>query len=219
MNKRYGSTKELPGALPVFPLSACLLLPRSELPLNIFESRYLAMVDAALARDRLIGMIQPAEGVVLAGTDDLYSVGCVGRLTRFAETGDGRYLISLEGVCRFRLAGETTCSTPYRVFNVDFSAFADDLNVSEPIRPSERAALMRALRAFAERHNFEVDWDSIERASDETLVNALAMMSPFGAREKQALLEAENLGARAAALIAIAEFDLASVRRGGGPIH
>lgn len=214
MTRSYRAPSELPATLPVFPLAGCLLLPRSELPLNIFEPRYLAMVDAALRGDRMIGMIQPADQARPPATPELYAVGCAGRLTRFAETGDGRYLVSLEGVCRFRTVRETTSNAPFRSFDVDFSAFEADLGEPSAVGAADRAAVLDALRAFVDRHAIKVDWESINGASDEALINSLSMMSPFGAREKQALLESPTLQARGAALVAITKMELAAAPGG-----
>lgn len=219
MNRPYLDIGELPKEMPVFPLAGCLLLPRSELPLNIFEPRYLAMVDTALAGSRLIGVIQPVPESDTDAKPRLCPVGCVGRITRFAETGDGRYFIALEGVCRFRNGTETTRDTPFRMFDVDYSDFSRDLAPRDGAERADRDAVLRALRAYAERNSIAVDWESVAKASDETLINSLSMMSPFGIREKQALLEANGLRARAEVLIAIAEMDLAGGRRARPPLH
>lgn len=219
MNRSYSDIGELPKTLPVFPLAGCLLLPRSELPLNIFEPRYLAMVDAALAGARLIGMIQPAPEAAAETKPPLCPVGCAGRITRFAETGDGRYLISLEGVCRFRSAAETTRHTPFRTFDVSYADFARDLAPPDKAERADRNAVLRALQAYAERNSIAVDWDAVAKASDESLINSLSMMSPFGVREKQALLEASGLRARAEVLIAIAEMDMAGGGQARPPLH
>lgn len=219
MNRPYLDIGELPKELPVFPLAGCLLLPRSELPLNIFEPRYLAMVDAALAGSRLIGMIQPVPESGAEAKPRLCPVGCVGKIIRFAETGDGRYFISLEGVCRFRNRKETTRATPFRMFDVDYSDFFRDLAPLDTADQADRGAVLQALRACAERNSIAVDWESVARASDEALINSLSMMSPFGIREKQALLEANGLRARAEVLIAIAEMDLAGGGQMRPPLH
>ena len=209
MNRPYQDIADLPQALPVFPLAGCLLLPRAELPLNIFEPRYLAMVDAALASDRLIGMIQPLPKTATEAKPSLFGIGCVGKITRFAETGDGRYFISLEGICRFRTRLEREGNGGFRIFDVEYQDFAEDLkSLSESDAP-DRSAVVSALRAYAERHAMRIDWDSVAKASDEELVNSLAIMSPFGVKEKQALLEARDLRDRAAVLVAIAEMELA----------
>jgi Lon protease-like protein len=208
MNRPYVSTDELPAVLRLFPLSGALLLPRGELPLNIFEPRYLAMVDAAIASDRLIGMIQPLPGF-RAETPRLYEVGCAGRVTHFSETGDGRYIITLSGVSRFRIIGEVNEDAPFRSAGVDYETFAHDLDPGSGENAVDRVRMTDMLRQFAHSSNLEVDWASIDAAPTETLVNALAMMCPFGAKEKQSLLEAIDLKTRAEMLIGLAQFDLA----------
>ncbi len=207
MNCPYTDINELPATLPVFPLTGAVLLPRGELPLNIFEPRYLAMVDDALAGARLIGMIQPKPD--LGGTHGLFRVGCAGRITRFAETGDGRSLITLTGVARFDLGAEVTGDTLYRRFHVDYARFPADLNPGAGERSVDRDGMVTMLRSFAQTSNLEIDWGSIDAAPTETLVNALAMMCPFGANEKQALIEALDLKTRAETLVALARIDMA----------
>ncbi len=216
MNRPYTDISVLPGTLPVFPLTGAVLLPRGELPLNIFEPRYVAMVDAALEGDRLIGIIQPLPaGDGETKTRRLFRIGCAGRLTRFAETGDGRYLITLTGIARFRLGEELSAGTPYRQFRVSYDGFEDDLLPGAGESAVDRDAMVGMLRNFAEYSKFEVDWASIDAAPTETLVNALAMMSPFGANEKQALIEAIDLKTRAETLVALAKLDMA-LRDGEG---
>lgn len=219
MNRRYLEIGELARELPLFPLAGCLLLPRSELPLNIFEPRYLAMVDAALSGDRLIGMIQPLPEAAGEVKPALYDVGCVGRIVRFAELGDSRYFISLEGVCRFRIDREFERDTLFRVFEVSYDAFAHDLKDAAGSDRADRTAVLGALRAYSERNAITVDWDSVSKASDEALINSLSMMSPFGIREKQALLEASDLRARGEVLVAVAEMELAGGATGRSPLH
>jgi Lon protease-like protein len=213
INRPYGSLSELPGEIPVFPLPGCLLLPRCDLPLNIFEPRYLEMIDAALRGARLVGMIQP-RAETSGSAPELFNIGCVGRLTKFAETGDGRYVVTLTGVCRFQTGRETTASTPYRTFAVAFDRFADDLENAQE-SSVDRDAVLRALRAYADRNEIGVDWKAISDVSSEALVNSLAMMSPFGSREKQAFLEAPTLAARAKALVATTEIELAGLGPAG----
>lgn len=208
-NARYRTAADLPDVVPVFPLSAALLLPGGRMPLNIFEPRYLSMVDACLRGARLIGMIQPRLDGAQRGHDtpELCAVGCLGRLVSFAETGDGRYLISLHGVCRFRVLDEQSTTTPYRQCRV--SPFLADLEEEQGAGEVDRAALLKVFRAYLEANELEADWDSVSRAGSATLVNALSMMSPYGPAEKQALLEAPDLKARAETLIAITEMALA----------
>ena len=210
----YGQPGEVPNVVPVFPLPGALLLPRGELPLNIFEPRYLAMVEAALKGDRVIGMVQPRPDEEEAEAPHLSDVGCLGRLTAFQETGDGRYLITLTGVCRFRIAEEIAADTPYRQCRISIAEFADDLTPQAGEEGVDRSRLLDMFRKYLDANGLETDWDSIDRASTETLVNALSMMSPYGTREKQALLEAPDLSTRAEVLIAVTEMALA--RDGGG---
>jgi uncharacterized protein len=216
MNVTYHGPGDLPDVIPVFPLSGALLLPRGQLPLNIFEPRYLAMIDDALRSGlRLVGMIQPDP--VHAGDDDkpvLYKVGCVGRLTQIAESGDGRYLIQLTGIARFRIEDELTVATPYRQCRVTYAPFKDDFVARKGEDEVDRESLLKALRDFLEANNLKADWQGIENAPNEALVNALAMMSPYGAAEKQALLEAPDLKTRAELLVAVTEFELAKKATG-----
>ncbi|MBF9233005.1 LON peptidase substrate-binding domain-containing protein [Microvirga alba] len=213
MNAVYRGPGDCPTVIPVFPLPGALLLPRGQIPLNIFEPRYLAMVDDALRGDRVIGMVQPdADGGGTALAPKLYHVGCAGRITQFAETGDGRYLITLVGISRFRIEQDTPAATLYRQCRVTFEPFAADFTARAGENEVDRAGVVKALRDFVEAADVRVDWRGIEEAPNEALVNALCMMSPFGVREKQALLEAPNLKKRAEVLIALTEIELA---RGG----
>ena len=206
----YRGPQDCPDVLPVFPLPGALLLPRGQMPLNIFEPRYLAMVDDALKTNRLIGMIQPdPEDSNSPLAPRLYHVGCAGRITQLAETGDGRYLITLTGVARFRVADELPTTTPYRLCRVAFEPYAADFHARSGEDEVDRAGVLKALRDFVEANDIKVDWRGIEQAPNEALVNALCMMSPFGPREKQALLEAPDLKTRAETLIAITEIELA----------
>lgn len=219
INAEYKGPADLPKVIPVFPLPGALLLPRGQMPLNIFEPRYLQMVDDAL-RDghRLIGMIQP--DVTHSHSSErpaLFKVGCVGRITQLAESGDGRYILELTGVARFRVTEEQTVLTPYRQCRVDYSAFVDDFTARKGEEDVDRPALLRALTQFLKVNQLKVDWEGIESAPNEALVNALAMMSPYGPAEKQALLEAPNLKTRAEILIAVTEMDLAKKRTSGDP--
>jgi uncharacterized protein len=211
-NARYLGPKDLPEILPVFPLTGALLLPGAQLPLNIFEPRYLAMFDDALAGNRLIGSVQPsfAEGrndIDASSVPALCQVGCIGRITSFAETGDGRYITSLTGVCRFRLFAEVAGCRGYRRFRI--GPFGSDLESPDDESLVDREALLAAFRAYLDANKLEADWESVERASNRTLVNSMAMMSPYGPAEKQALLEAPDLKTRAETLIAITEIVLA----------
>jgi Lon protease-like protein len=219
MNAQYRGPVDLPEVIPVFPLPGALLLPRGQMPLNIFEPRYIAMVDDAL-RDghRLIGMIQPdpaQDGV--SEKPKLFRIGCVGRITQLAETGDGRYLIELTGVARFTVAEELSVATAYRQCRVTFAPFADDFVARKGEEKVDRAALLAALREFLKANDLQADWEGIEKAPNEALVNALSMMSPYGAAEKQALLEAPDLKTRAEVLVAITEIELAKKITDGDP--
>lgn len=215
INKPYGGPDELPDILPVFPLEGALLLPRGELPLNLFEPRYLQMFDDALRSHRLIGMVQPDAGEEGGTQPSIYGCGCAGRITAFGETGDGRYVVTLSGVARYRILEELVADTPYRQCRVSFAPFAQDFTEGEGEENVDRAAVLKTLRDFADVHSLKVDWRGIESASNDSLVNALAMMSPFGPREKQALLEAPDLKTRADVLVAITEIEMAS-RSGEG---
>jgi uncharacterized protein len=209
-NCAYRCPEDLPAIIPVFPLPAALLLPRAEMPLNIFEPRYLSMVDAALAGDRIIGMIQPDEQAAPCSRGaSLCAIGCAGRITSFAETGDNRYVITLTGIARFQILEEIVAPTTFRQcrvtaspYHVDFAGCARDAFV-------DRSSVLATFRAYLDAHNLDTDWDSVDSASNETLINALAMMAPFGSAEKQALLEAPDLKSRAETLIAITEMSLA----------
>ena len=219
MNAQYRGPIEMPGVIPVFPLPGALLLPRGQMPLNIFEPRYLAMIDDTL-RDghRLIGMIQPdAVHTESAEKPVLYKIGCVGRITQLAESGDGRYLIELTGVARFRVEEELKVATPYRQCRVTYAPFADDFVARKGENAVDRAALLAALTDFLKANDLKADWEGIEKAPNEALVNALSMMSPYGAAEKQALLEAPDLKTRAEILIAITEIELAKMNTEGEP--
>jgi hypothetical protein len=204
----YRKPADLPVAIPVFPLGGALLFPKAVLPLNIFEPRYLSMVDAALVGHRIIGMIQPA-GIVTpvahGQTDnpDLSEVGCAGRITGFQETDDGRYLIALTGITRFRVTEEIRQNTPYRIVRADWDAFAEDLNPKKPLDDTVRQQLVTALHSYLERSGMKADWGAVEEAPVDTLVNSLSAGCPFSNPEKQALLEARTLEERCSALITL----------------
>lgn len=210
-NRTYLSPADIPPVIPVFPLAGALLLPRAELPLNIFEPRYMAMVDDVLGGTRLIGMVQPdTNAPEVPEGPGVFKVGCLGRLTQFSETDDGPYHIHLTGLCRFRILEEVDGGTPYRQFRVDTTPYEIDFMPGAADEPAvDRAALFDALAAFLEANQLEADWDGIRQAGTETLVNALSVMSPYGTLEKQALLEAESLKARADMLVAITQMMLA----------
>lgn len=198
------SEAELPAEFPVFPLAGVLLLPSGRLPLNIFEPRYLAMIDDCLKERRLLGIMQPD---VSAHEDDgnppLFRVGCLGRLSSFSETEDGRYLITVTGIVRFTVAQEVAMQRGYRRVRADYGRFLSDLDQSPPPAAVPRDALMTELRGYFGRTGLEANWDAIRRMPDEMLVVTLAMACPFHPLEKQALLEAESAVDRAETLIAL----------------
>lgn len=200
----YRKTADLPATLAVFPLPGAMVFPRWQLPLNIFEPRYLNMVDDAMRGSRLIGMVQTAGGP--RHEPGLAGVGCAGRITGYSETQDGRYLITLTGVCRFEVAGELDVATPYRQVTPGWERFAHDLVLPPEGEGAARHALVVAFREYAEANRLEADWSAMEEATLETLVHALASGCPFTPMEKQALLEAPGLAERAAALTALLEF-------------
>ena len=202
---------DLPKVIPVFPLPGALLLPRSRLPLHIFEPRYLAMLDDALkTRSRLIGMIQPQQ----SGGDAprLYKIGCAGRLTGFSETEDGRYMVTLSGLSRFRVVEEIDGFTPYRRCRVDWTGFDRDLGPQEKDTDFDRAAFLALLERYFEEMGLSTDWEGLQEAEDELLINSLSMLCPFEVEDKQALLEAPSLPTRRETLVTLIEFAL----RGGG---
>jgi hypothetical protein len=218
INAVYHGPDALPDTIAVFPLPGALLLPRGQMPLNIFEPRYLAMTDDALrSGHRLIGMIQPDS--THPGPDqnkpNLFRVGCVGRITQFAESGDGRYLIQLTGIARFRIEEELPVATLYRQWRVSYQPFVDDFVARKGEDAVDRKALLRALNEFLKANNLKADWKGIENAPNEALVNALAMMSPYDAAEKQAMLEAPDLKTRAEILIAVTEIEIAKSKTPG----
>lgn len=214
MNAVYDGPQDCPGVIPVFPLGGALLLPRGQMPLNIFEPRYLAMVDDAIRSHRIIGMLQPEpETSRQASAPGLLQIGCIGRITQFAETGDDRIILTLTGISRFRVIEELSVTTPYRQCRVSYDDFAIDFMPRAGEEEVDRNGLLKALRAFAKANELKIDWKGVNEAPNEALVNALSMMCPFGPREKQALLEAHDLRTRAEVLVAITEIELA---RGGG---
>lgn len=195
----------LPRVFPVFPLTGALLLPQGKLPLNVFEPRYLAMVEDALAQGRMFGMIQPDPAQPRGETGPgLYGVGCLGRLSSFSETEDGRYLITLTGVARFRVTQEVGMQRGYRRVEAAYDGFEDDL--APPVTdmlPVPRTELVAALHGYFDRAGLEANWDAVARMPDETLVTTLCMVCPFSPPEKQALLEAPGAADRAHALYAL----------------
>ena len=203
---------ELPQVIPIFPLDGVLLLPDGTLPLNVFEPRYLNMIDDAMAGDRTIGIIQSRSGGDRQ-VPRLMEVGCVGRITSFTETPDGRYLITLTGVCRFTLRAELDLPTPYRQVRADYAAWLDDLQAADEPDTTARDALFEALKSYLDHRGLAMDWDAVRAAPVNALVSSLCMALPFDSTEKQALLDAPSPPDRHAALITLLRFDAA----GGQP--
>ncbi|MGC6512254.1 MAG: LON peptidase substrate-binding domain-containing protein [Parvibaculales bacterium] len=214
MFKKYAASTDLPETLPVFPLSGSLLLPRVVIPLNIFEPRYLKMIDDTLSGHRLIGMVQPNPELPPHpdGQPVLNRTACAGRITSYMETDDGRMLISLTGVSRFKIVHEIDAITPYRQVAADFAPYEADLVQGYGMEPINRTRLLDIVRNYLDTHELSADWDSINNSTDEELVNSLSVVSPFSPQEKQALLEAESLTQRADILIAFGEIILAQSR-------
>jgi Lon protease-like protein len=217
MNAAYRGPEALPDEIAVFPLPGALLLPRGQMPLNIFEPRYLAMIEDALGAGRMLGMIQPDPQ--RAGSESepgLYRVGCLGRLSSFSETDDGRYLITLTGLSRFTVAAEQAMRRGYRRVRGDVSAYLADLeDIPGPIGV-ERDALLEALRGYFARRKFEANWDAVRRMPDDALVTTLSMICPFEPAEKQALLEAATDADRAATLLALLQMGAAETEPPSG---
>jgi len=209
-NRVYTGRGDLPDVIPVFPLSGALLLPNGQMPLNIFEPRYIEMVDHAMAGERLIGMIQPKLDCAAGGpVDDLCAIGCMGRITQYAESCDGRYIVTLSGVSRYRIVEEVAGTTGFRQCRISVADFADDFDPKCGNDDIDRENLICAFREYLDANGMEADWDSVNKASNCGLLTALAMMSPWGPAEKQALLEAPDQKSRAETLIAMTEIALA----------
>jgi uncharacterized protein len=218
---RYTSTGLLPRVIPVFPLGGAILLPRATLPLNIFEPRYLEMFDEAMSGSRIVGIIQPAREAGEAETSKgrtvpLRQVGCAGRVSAYQELDDGRLIVGLSGVVRFAIESEAPSGKQYRTCAVTYDTYAGDLKPGEGADDVDRDKLLSTLKRFLEARSLKADWTSIGRAANEQLVNSLSIMSPYGAEEKQALLEAVDLKARSELLVALAEMEIASAGRSGG---
>ena len=208
----YKQLSDMPEVIPVFPLDGALLLPRADLPLNIFEPRYLNMVDDAMKGERIIGMIQTRGAA--GSPPEMMGVGCAGRITSFSETADSRVLITLTGLCRFSVAEELTVDTAYRQVRPNFRDFevdlVSDLGASEVNRP----ALMKAFKDYLVANELNADWDEINATSTEVLVNTLSLLAPYPPRDKQALLEAPDLKTRADVLVALTEIALSKTSSG-----
>ncbi|NCO86941.1 MAG: ATP-dependent protease [Rhodobacterales bacterium] len=204
------SASDLPATIPVFPLPGALLLPRARLPLHIFEPRYLAMLeDVMKTPTRLIGMIQPYDAPGAAGK--LHAIGCAGRLSAFSETEDGRYMVTLSGISRYRVQSEVQGFTPYRRCDVSWAGFERDLGPVERDPGFDRETFMDQLNRFFEDQGLSTDWGSLREAEDELLINSLSMLCPFEPEDKQALLEAPSLSTRRETLVTLIEYAL----RGG----
>ena len=210
-HRRPVSAAELPQSIPVFPLSGGLLLPFSHRPLNVFEPRYVEMVDAALAGNRLIGLIQPQDTSEESprGRAPLQKIGTVGKLIHWEENSEGRYFIILDGITRFELVSELTVMTPYRQATIDPSGFSSDFTRAFGEDEVDRDRFLKMMKDYAEFANFELNWEEIDKTGTADLVNFGCMVSPYGAKEKQVLLEARSLRDRAETLMALAEFEMA----------
>jgi uncharacterized protein len=218
---RYRRPADLPVQIPLFPLRGVILLPRATLPLNLFEPRYLAMIEDVIAGSRLIGIIQPErtpgdEESPGGKTTGLRRVGCIGRVTAYQELDDGRIVITLTGICRFNVVHEVASAKPYRICSVDYASFADDFARGAGEDEVDREQLLLVLKRYLEAHQFRADWKAIGSAPSEHLVNSLSIISPYGAEEKQALLEAADLKTRAKVLVALAEMEMAAGDGGSG---
>ncbi len=216
---KYRSAADLPGTLPVFPLQGCILLPRSNLPLNIFEPRYLTMIDDIIAGDRIVGIVQPLgsnEESPASKGHPLRQTGCAGKLSAFSETEDGRLLITLTGICRFDIAGETKTAKPYRICDVNYAAYHKDLVRGHGQNAVDWPRFLQVLKTYLDARKLTADWESIQRSPTELLINTLSMISPYGPEEKQALLEAPDLKTRSEVLMALAEMEIASPSSGSG---
>ena len=188
---------ELPKIIPVFPLSNFIIFPNTTVPLNIFEPRYIEMVNASMKSNKFIGMIQPKSQNSGEKSPNLHEVGCLGKIVSFRETEDGRYLIELKGISRFKTLREINSVNNYREFEVDFTNFGDDLKkINEELKFSDLELIFKDLKSLFERKGFVINWRELEKQSLNEIINALAMASPFSLEEKQILLEAKNLSIR-----------------------
>ena len=213
MPHAYDTIASLPDHIPVFPLDGVLLLPRGHVPLNIFEPRYLDMFEDALGRGRFIGLIQPVDEATPSG---LAKVGCLGRISSFSETDDGRMIVSLTGVARFAVAQELDVMTPYRQVLADYRAYESDMIADIGGLDVNRDGVLDVLKRYLDLNGMQADWEAIEASGNEALVNSLCIISPYGAQEKQAMLEATSLAERAEILIALTEMVLAQASQSSG---
>lgn len=224
LTDRYRRPSDLPSVIPVFPLRGAILLPRASLPLNIFEPRYLEMIDSALSGERIVGIIQPAGGDQEDESPEgkeigLKRIGCAGRITSYQELDDGRLVITLTGISRFETLGEVPSDQAFRTVSASYDRFAQDFDSGRGEDQVDRDSLLRVLKSYLEANRLKADWSSITRASSEFLINALCVMSPYGPEEKQALLEADDLKTRADVLVALAEMELAAGGGGAGTLQ
>lgn len=226
MMERYRQPSDLPARIPIFPLRGAILLPRASLPLNIFEPRYLQMIDDVMSGDRVLGIVQPKftdDGDSLespiAKAHPVQRIGCVGRVTGYQELDDARIAITLTGIVRFEILAEPVSDSPYRFASASYDPFVADFTAGLGEDQVDRDKLLGVLKSYLDANKLAADWDGIQRAASEQLINALSVMSPFGAEEKQALLEAVTLKERAEVLIALAEMELAAGVGGGGTLQ
>jgi uncharacterized protein len=222
----YRRPADLPPRIPIFPLRGAILLPRATLPLNVFEPRYLALLNDVMSGSRILGIVQPGRSGAdpdaespEGKSEGLRKVGCAGRVTSYQELDDGRLVISVTGVARYDILDEASTAHPYRVMSVSYDRFARDFSAGLGEELVDRVNLLRVLKTYLEESNLKADWTAIQRASSESLINALSVMSPYGAEEKQALLEAADLKARADVLVALAEMEIAASGGSGGTIQ
>jgi len=223
ISDRYHRLADLPPRLPLFPLRGAILLPGSTLPLNIYEPRYLELIDDVMSGARMLGVVQPAgsgdDESPLGNSDPLRRVGGAGRVTSYQELDDGRFAIAVTGIARFEIVAEAETASAYRTATVSYDRFAGDLTRGLGEEQVDRRRLIAALHTYLEEHNLSTDWSVIERAPSEFLVNALCVMSPYGPEEKQALLEAKDLKTRAEVLVALAEMESATRGGSGGTLQ
>lgn len=204
--------KDRPLYLPLFPLKGAMLLPRGQISISVFEKRYISLVDDALKNNRMIGIIQPKPHNAEHGSSShqrLFTIGCAGRITQFSETFDGRYIIAINGIVRFELIEEIFSPNQYRTFSVSYDRFMNDFLIHSAEDTLEQHRVHEVIKTFIDISNLRIEWEGLEEASNETLVNALCMHSPFGPLEKQALLEAPDLKTRTEILLAVIEIELA----------
>ena len=189
--------KNLPNQIPIFPISNFIIFPKTTVPLNIFEPRYIEMIDASMKSNKMIGMIQPKNSNNEKNNPELYEVGCLGKITSFKETEDGRYLIELKGLIRFKIIKEIESKNKYRTVEIDFKNYQQDLSdEKEDIKFSDLELIFKDLKSLFEKKGFLINWKALEKQSLNETINALSMASPFSLEEKQILLEAENLNIR-----------------------